>query len=53
LQAGGYKDISNLFWEQITRIHPESYVADNDYLNFVTMNKNLFNSVREAVKALS
>ena len=29
------KDLAALFWQQIERIRPESYVADNDYLNFV------------------
>jgi hypothetical protein len=45
-------NLATLFWEQLARIRPESYVADNDYLTFVTMNKRLFASVREAVKAL-
>jgi hypothetical protein len=34
------------------RIRPESYIADNDYLNFVSMNKALFAGVRDAVNAL-
>jgi hypothetical protein len=46
------KDLATLFWQQIARIRPESYVADNDYLNFVSMNKTLFASVRDAVKPL-
>ena len=46
-------NLATLFWSQIVRIHPESYVADNDYLTFVSGNKTLFASVREAVKALS
>jgi hypothetical protein len=33
-------------------VRPESYVADNDYLSFVSMNKALFASVHDAVKAL-
>jgi hypothetical protein len=41
-----------LFWQQLARIRPESYVADNDYLTFVSTNRNLFASVRDAVKAL-
>ena len=45
--------LSTLFWEQLLRIRPESYVADNDYLSFVSMNKALFASVRDAVKALA
>ncbi len=47
------KDLVILFWQQIAWIRPESYVADNDYLNFVSMNKTLFASVLDAVKALS
>jgi hypothetical protein len=41
-----------LFWQQLERIRPESYVADNDYLSFVSMNRSLFARVRDAVKAL-
>jgi hypothetical protein len=44
--------LATFFWQQLARIRPESYVADNDYLTFVSMNKNLFASVRDAVKAL-
>ena len=47
------EDLAILFWQQIAWIRPESYVADSDYLNFVSMNKTLFASVRDAVKALS
>jgi hypothetical protein len=46
------KYFATLFWEQLARIRPESYVADNDYLTFASMNKPLFASVRDAVKAL-
>ena len=42
----------DLFWPQMARIQPESYVANNDYLTFVTMNKALFARVCDAVKAL-
>lgn len=45
--------LATMFWPQMTRIGPESYVADNDYLTFVTLNKTLFSSVLDAVKALS
>lgn len=41
-----------LFWQQMEWVRPESYMADNDYLNFVSMNKALFASVHDAVKAL-
>jgi hypothetical protein len=46
-------DLVTMFWQQIERIRPESYIADNDFLNFVTMNKTLFARVHDAVKALS
>jgi len=45
--------LATLFWPQMARIRPESYVADNDYLTFVSANKALFASVLDAVKALS
>jgi hypothetical protein len=47
------KELATLFWQQIARIRPESYVADNDYLTFVSGHKALFASVLAAVKALS
>lgn len=46
------KHLVALFWEQIARIRPESYVADNDYLTFVSGNKLVFASVLDAVKTL-
>jgi hypothetical protein len=45
--------LGTLFWPQMARLHPESYVADNDYLTFVSANKALFASVLAAVKSLS
>jgi len=42
-----------LFWQQIERLRPESYMADHDYLIFVSLNKTLFARVHEAVKAIS
>jgi hypothetical protein len=45
--------LATLFWPQMARIRPESYVSDNDYLTFVSANKILFASVHHAVKALS
>ena len=41
-----------LFWQQMEWVRPESYVADSDYLNFVSMDKALFARVRDAVQAL-
>jgi hypothetical protein len=46
-------DLVRMFWEQIERIRPESYLADNDCLNFVSLNKTLFATVHDAVKALN
>jgi hypothetical protein len=46
------ESIATLFWHQMDWVRPESYVADNDYLNFVSVNKALFASVHDAVKAL-
>jgi hypothetical protein len=46
------ESIAILFWQQMHWVRPESYVADNDYLNFVSMNKALFTGVHDAVKAL-
>lgn len=46
-------DLATLFWRQLLRLRPESYVADNDYLNLVTLDKALFDSVHSSVKALS
>jgi hypothetical protein len=44
--------LADLFWPQMARIHPESYMADNDFLTFVTLNEGLFARVRDALKAL-
>jgi hypothetical protein len=46
------KSFEVLFWEQLARIRAESYLADNDYLTFVSVNKGLFAIVRDAVKTL-
>ena len=44
--------LADLFWLQIARIRPESYVANNDFLTFVTMNEALFAKLRGALNAL-
>lgn len=44
--------LSALFWQQLLWICPESYVANNDYLSFVSKNRTFFANVRDAVKAL-
>jgi len=45
-------NFATMFWQQLARVRPESYVADNDYLSFVSMSKALFATVHGAVKAL-
>jgi hypothetical protein len=47
------RDLTTLFWEQISRIQPLCYVADNDYLNFVSADKTAFARVHDVVKALA
>jgi hypothetical protein len=47
------ENIATLFWRQIDWVRPESYVAENDYLNFVTMNEALFARVHAAVKTIN
>jgi hypothetical protein len=44
------KDLADLFWDQINRLQPESYISDNDYLTFVTRNDNLFAAVAKALR---
>lgn len=44
------EDLASLFWQQLEWIQPESYVAINDYLNFVSSDKNLFTAVHAALK---
>lgn len=46
------KHFATLFWQQMARIRPESYVADNDYLNFVSRNTALFARVCDVIKAI-
>ena len=43
-----YKMLKVLFWTQLERARPESYIADGrDCLTFVTRNSNLFELVRQ------
>jgi hypothetical protein len=37
------------FWNQLDHIRPESYIADNDYLTFVTRDESLFAAVAKAL----
>ena len=52
LHKPGMESFTSLFWQQMEWVLPESYVADSDYLNFVSMNKALFVSVHDAIKVL-
>ncbi len=40
---------ADLFWNQVDHIQPESYIADNDYLTFVTRDESLFGAVAKAL----
>jgi hypothetical protein len=42
----------SLFWQQMKWIRPESFVADSEYLTFVSANESVFARVRESVIAL-
>jgi hypothetical protein len=44
---------AELFWRQMEWIRPESYIADNECLTFVSANKTLFAVVREGVSGLA
>lgn len=46
------RDLIDLFWQQMDWIRPICYLADNDYLTFVTVDRNLFARVREAVSKI-
>jgi hypothetical protein len=47
-----YADVAELFWQQIGWIKPQSYLAENDYLNFVTANQQTFKAVHTALLEL-
>lgn len=51
LQDPDYKSVTELFW-QLAWIKPESYVAENDYLTFVTRSRVAFVSVCDALRKL-
>jgi hypothetical protein len=40
------QDLADLFWKQLEAIRPESYIADGDFLNFVSCDRELFAAVR-------
>lgn len=43
------QDLTGVFWRQLESIHPESYIADGDFLNFACRDKDLFAAVRKAL----
>src|ERR1017187_1005511 len=43
------KGLIDPFWQQLDWIQPESYIADNDYLTFVSRDENLFAAVCETL----
>ncbi len=45
-----YADLTEMFWQQLGWIKAESYLAENDYLIFVTANPELFTRVHEAFR---
>jgi hypothetical protein len=44
-----YADLARMFWQQLRWMKAESYLAENDYLIFVTANPELFARVYEAL----
>lgn len=45
-----YADLSHMFWQQLDWMKAESYLAENDYLIFVTANPKVFAPVYEALR---
>ena len=43
------RDLADMFWSQIDHIRPESYIADNEWLTFVTRDAKLFDVVAKAL----
>jgi len=46
----GYADLSQMFWRQLGWMKAESYLAENDYLIFVTANPKVFAPVYDALR---
>ena len=44
-----YAGLGHMFWQQLGWMKAESYLAENDYLIFVTANPTLFTTVYEAL----
>jgi hypothetical protein len=45
-----YADLAHMFWRQLGWMKAESYLAENDYLIFVTANAKVFAPVYEALR---
>lgn len=45
-----YADLAHMFWRQLGWVKAESYLSENDYLIFVTINPKLFAQVYEALR---
>ena len=45
-----YADLADMFWQQLGWMKAESYLAENDYLIFVTANPKVFAAVYEALR---
>ena len=43
-------ELQEMFWYEIERFSPESYIADGDNFIYVTKNRKLFEAVRDAVE---
>jgi hypothetical protein len=44
-----FEPLTTLFWQQIAWIHPETYIADGDYLTIASADKYLLASVQHAL----
>jgi hypothetical protein len=45
--------LTDMFWKQLEWIHPESYIADGDLLNFVSRDRTLFTTVLQSLSGKS
>jgi hypothetical protein len=46
------RDLTDLFWQQMGWVQPESYIADGNFLNFASTNRAVFATIREAVRGI-
>jgi hypothetical protein len=47
-----YAVLAHMFWQQLGWMKAESYLAENDYLIFVTANPKVFTPVYETLRQL-